>query len=595
MDNNQNANGSENKATAAHKGKENSCIVPEKKIEDTKLGEILLNNGLITRNDLNFAVNEEKLSGKSVGRILVEEEKIKETELVGFLSKYFCIDHVNLNDLEIPKDVIDLVPPEKAVKFRIIPYKKENETLYIAAADPTRKEIIDDISFLTGVPTEYAVASYSQIFRAMSKYYNASFILKSGKNVESAVSSGAESNEIIDVAKDSIGMNSVERYVDKVINDAIERGASDIHIEFYRKFARIRFRIDGKLTEYSNTAPTAKSNIISRIKIMSKLDITEQRFPQDGRITVSIGEHEIDLRVSCTPTLFGEKIVMRILNKSSLTFNIDKIGFSEMHLKTLRDAINKPYGMILVTGPTGAGKTTTLYSILTELNHISLNISTAEDPIEYDFPGINQVQINEKLKNEKTGSYFNFAEALRSFLRQDPDVIMVGEIRDHETASIAIQSALTGHLVLSTIHTNKASSTVTRLINMNIEPFLTASSLNLIIAQRLVRKLCVECREELPLESLKKIGITNLQNTSIKFYRAKGCPACNKTGYKGRTPIYEMLNITEEIKELINKGASESEIEKLGIEQGMKTLADSAKEKFLEGITSLEEILPYLK
>ena len=594
MDNNQNINGYENKAAAVRKAKENSCVIPEKKIEDTKLGEILLNNGLITRDDLIFAVNEEIQSGKSVGRILVEEGKLKEAELVDFLSKYFCIERVNLNDLEIPKDIISLVPPEKAIKFRIIPYKKENETLYVAAADPTRKEIIEDISFLTGMSTEYGVASYSQIFDAMSKYFNASFILKTGKNVESAVSSTAESNEIIDIAKDGEGMNSVERYVDKVINDAVEHGASDIHIEFYRKFARIRFRIDGKLTEYSNTPPTAKSNIISRIKIMSKLDITEQRFPQDGRITVSMGEHEIDIRVSCTPTLFGEKIVMRILNKSSLTFNIDKIGFSEMHLKTLKDAINKPYGMILVTGPTGAGKTTTLYSILNELNHVSLNISTAEDPIEYDFPGINQVQVNEKLKNEKTGAYFNFAEALRSFLRQDPDVIMVGEIRDHETASIAIQSALTGHLVLSTIHTNKASSTVTRLINMNIEPFLAASSINLIIAQRLVRKLCGECREELPLESLKKIGISNPQNTGIKLFRAKGCPSCNKTGYKGRTPIYEMLNITEEIRELINRGAPESEIEKLGIEQGMKTLADSAKEKFLSGITSLEEILPYI-
>ncbi len=568
----------------------------KKRTEDSKLGEILVSNSFITRADLENATAKEDLPAKPFLKILIDEGKIKETELSVFLSGYFKIDSVDIGALDIPKNIINMIPPEKAIKFRAIPYKIEKDILCIASADPTRNEIIDDISFFTGIPAVYSVAPYSQILNAMSKYYNASFFLEQFKNDDNAGRAAAETDEISDITKDKNSASAVEKYINKVINDAVERGASDIHIEFYRKFSRTRFRIDGRLIEYSNTLPTAKLNIISRIKNMSNMDITEQRFPQDGRITVSMGGHEIDIRVSCIPTLFGEKIVMRILNKSSLIFDINKIGFSQSHLNILKSAIHKPFGMILVTGPTGAGKTTTLYCILNELNNVSLNISTAEDPIEYDFPGINQVQVNEKLKNEKTNVYFNFAETLRSFLRQDPDIIMVGEIRDTETASIAIQAALTGHLVLSTIHTNNASSTVTRLINMKAEPFLVASSLNLIIAQRLIRKLCMECKEELPPEAFNNLGISVAGNGNnyIKLYKAKGCPACNKTGYKGRVPIYEMLDVTDEIRGLINSNPAESEIEKIAVKNGMKTLADSAKEKFLEGVTSFEEILPYL-
>lgn len=565
------------------------------KAEDYKLGEILLSNSFITEEDLSEAISKENLPSKPFIKILIDEEKIIEKNLTIFLSQYFCIDSVNISYIEIPKNIISMVPPEKARQFRIMPYKIEKGNLYIAAADPTKNEIIDEISFISGIPAVYSVAPYSQILSAISKYYNASFFLETFKNNENGVQASALSDEISDITKDkNNSASAVENYINKVINDAVEQGASDIHIEFYRKFSRIRFRRDGKLIEYSNTPPTAKSNIISRIKNMAQLDITEQRFPQDGRITVSMGGNEIDIRVSCIPTLFGEKIVMRILNKSSLIFDINKIGFSQAHLNILKTAIHKPYGMILVTGPTGSGKTTTLYCILNELNNTSLNISTAEDPIEYDFPGINQVQVNEKLKNEKTNVCFNFAETLRSFLRQDPDIIMVGEIRDSETASIAIQAALTGHLVLSTIHTNSASSTITRLINMKAENFLVASSLNLVIAQRLIRKLCIECKEELPPDSLKKFGFEDSGDRRFKIYKANGCPTCNKSGYRGRVPIYEMLDITEEIRELINNNAPESEIKKIAVKNGMKTLADSAKEKFLGGITSLEEILPYL-
>ncbi|RZD15948.1 MAG: type II secretion system protein GspE [Candidatus Acididesulfobacter guangdongensis] len=579
----------------------NYSNISKKRTESSNIGEMLVSNSLITREELDDAVSRQKLPVKPFIKILIDEGKIGESELVDFLSKAFCIDSVNINDLEIPKNIISSISPEMAVRFRVIPCKKENGFLYVATADPTINEIIDEISFYAGIPAQYLVTSYSQILSIISRYYNASFILKNGfgadgGNGENAWQTTKESDEISDISVNKSSAGAVEKYINKVISDAVEVGASDIHFEFYRKFSRIRFRTDGKLTEYSKITPaTAKLNIISRIKNMANLDITEQRFPQDGRIAVSLGGHEVDIRVSCLPTMFGEKIVMRILNKSSLIFDINKIGFSQEHLKILKTAIHKPYGMILVTGPTGAGKTTTLYCILNELNNFdSLNISTAEDPIEYDFPGINQVQINEKLRNEKTNTYFNFAEVMRSFLRQDPDVIMVGEIRDTETALIAVQSALTGHLVLSTIHTNNASSTITRLINMKIENFLAASSLNLIIAQRLIRKLCMECKEELSNEAIKKLGIIADCNNYFKLYKAKGCPVCNNSGYKGRVPIYEMLNITHEISEMINNNATESEIEMIAVKNGMKTLSDSAKEKFFSGITSLEEIFPYL-
>ncbi len=582
-------------AALLNKTEENQKLSASKKDENYKLGEILVSNSLIARKDLETAAKKESLPARPLIKVLIDDGKIKENDLSEFLAKYFFLNQVDINDIEIPKNIVNIIPPEKAIKSRAVPYKIENNTLYIAAADPTRNDIIDEISFITGIPAVYSVAPYSQIITAMSKYYNASFFLEKFKSIENAVKTDQESSDVSDISKDKDSASAVEKYVNKVIGDAVERGASDIHIEFYRKFSRIRFRIDGKLSEYSNTPPTAKLNIIARIKNMAKLDITEQRFPQDGRITVSLGAHEIDIRVSCIPTLFGEKIVMRILNKSSLVFDINKIGFSKSHLNLLGECIHKPFGMILVTGPTGSGKTTSLYCILNDLNNESLNISTAEDPIEYDFPGINQVQVNEKLKNEKTNVYFNFAETLRSFLRQDPDIIMVGEIRDNETASISIQAALTGHLVLSTLHTNNAASTITRLVNMKIEPFLIASSLTLVIAQRLIRKLCLECKEELPLETLKKIGIAEEKHDIyIKLYKAKGCPACNKSGYKGRIPIYEMLYVSENIKELINNSAAESELERAAISQGMKTLSDSAKEKFFTGITSLEEILPYL-
>jgi type IV pilus assembly protein PilB len=571
-----------------------SSRIITKKSESSNLGEILASNSFITKEDLEYALKKENLPVKPFIKILIDEGKIKENELSEFLSQYFSILLVHINDIEIPKNIINVIPPEKAIKSRIIPYKMDKGIIYIATADPTINEIIDDISFFTGMTAEYSVAAYSQILLALSKYYNASYMLNKLGGAEHNGQHTLKSDEIFDITKDKNGAGAVEKYINKVVSDGVERGASDIHIEFYRKFSRIRFRIDGKLLEYSNTPPTANSEIISRIKIMAGLDISEQRFPQDGRSSVTFGGHEIDIRVSSIPTLFGEKIVMRILNKSSLIFNMDKIGFSQANLKLIRDAMRKPYGMILVTGPTGAGKTTTLYCILNELNTPFLNISTAEDPVEYDFPGINQVQVNEKLKNEKTNVYFNFAETLRSFLRQDPDVIMVGEIRDTETSSIAIQAALTGHLVLSTIHTNNSASTITRLINMKIEKFLVASSLNLIIAQRLIRKLCMECKKELSDGELKHLGLSFNENNNFKLYKADGCPSCNKSGYKGRVPIYEILNITEEIRELINKSADESEIEKAAIRSGMKTLADTAKEKFFCGITSFEEILPYL-
>ena len=589
----------------------NSISNQRKITNEQKLGEILVSNHLIEKSDLEGALKKENLPLNTFIKILIDEDKLKENELVDFLSKFYKIEYVDISAMDIPKNIINMVPPDRVSKYKIIPYKIENGNIYVATYDPSRTDIVDDISFITGFPTLYSISSYSQIINAMSKYYNASFILDKFKKDENISSSADDSNEISDITNDKNSNNVIEKFINQVVSDAVARGASDIHIENYRKFSRIRFRIDGKLREYtSKISSAAKYNIASVIKTKCQpaLEFSETRFPQDGRISTLVSGQEIDLRVSLVPTLFGEKIVMRILNKSSLSFDLNRVGFSPAHLNILKSTINKPFGIILVTGPTGSGKTTTLYSILSELNkNESINICTAEDPIEYDFPGINQIQIDEKIKKKNTEETLNFAEILRSFLRQDPDVIMVGEIRDYETASIAIQAALTGHLVLSTIHTNNASATITRLINMNIEPFLISSSLNLIIAQRLIRKLCMECKEELDETAVEKLRAYALyddnedfpqnKNNYFKLYKAreKGCPTCNNTGYKGRLPIYEMLEVNDEIKGMINDNADESDIKKTAMKNGMKTLSDSAKEKFLSGVTSLEEILPYIK
>ena len=568
-----------------------SGLAKGEKVQDLKLGEILVKNGVITMDELSKALDEQRRVGGSIGRQLTKLGFLKDSELVSFLSKEFGAATVSLLDGEIPESVVKLIPPDLAVRYQVVPFKRQGNTLYLAVSDPTKVGALDDIKFLTGLNVEVVVSSESEIAQALSKYYNASTILTENKDYLNSIAI-EEINEELDISElqRSSSDQPVIKFVNKVLFDAVKTGASDVHAEPYESVVRFRYRIDGKLIEQMKLPVQLKNPIISRLKIMSQMDIAERRLPQDGRIKAKMDGKEVDMRVSCLPTLFGEKIVIRILDKSNLQLDMRKLGFSESQLSDFKTAIHKPYGMILVTGPTGSGKTTTLYSALSDVNKPDVNISTAEDPVEYNIQGINQVQVNEEIG-------LTFAQALRSFLRQDPDVIMVGEIRDLETAEIAVKAALTGHLVLSTIHTNNASSTISRLINMKVEPFLVASSLNLIIAQRLIRKLCNECKEAYypEVNVLKGLGFTESEIQSKRFYAAKGCSVCNKTGYKGRVAIYEVLNVRDEIKNLIYENANEFEIDKLAIKLGMKTLRQSAKEKFLEGTTSLSEIIQYME
>ncbi|MDA8157766.1 MAG: type IV-A pilus assembly ATPase PilB [Deltaproteobacteria bacterium] len=567
-----------------------SGIAKGEKLKDLKLGEILVKNGIISAAELNSALEEQKRVGGSIGRQLTKLGFIKDSDLVSFLSKEFGAATVNLLEGEIPESVIKLIPPDLAVKLQVVPFKRQGNTMYLAVSDPTRVEALDDIKFLTGLNIEIVVASENEIASALSKYYNASSILTENKDYLNSIAI-EETNEEVDISElqRSSSEQPIIKFVNKVLLDAVKMSASDIHIEPYESIVRVRYRMDGKLIEQMKIPGQLKNPIISRLKIMSQMDIAERRLPQDGRIKARMDNKEVDMRVSCLPTLFGEKIVIRVLDKSNLQLDMRKLGFSEEQLIDFKTAIHRPYGMILVTGPTGSGKTTTLYSALSEVNRPDVNISTAEDPVEYNIQGINQVLVNEEIG-------LTFASALRSFLRQDPDIIMVGEIRDLETAEIAIKAALTGHLVLSTIHTNNASSTISRLINMKVEPFLVASSLNLIIAQRLIRKLCAECKEPYypDANALAKSGFTNAEIAGKRFYKAKGCPVCNKTGYKGRIAIYEVLNVGDEVKNKIYENSNEFEIQRVAVNNGMKLLKESAKEKFLDGTTSLEEIIQYL-
>ena len=567
-------------------------IAKGEKLRDLKLGEILLRNNIITVEELEEAFAEQGHSGGSISTNLTKLGYVSGNEIDSLLSYESEIPVVNLLKEDIPENIIKLIPSELAIKYKIIPLKQFKGTLYLAISEHSKIDALDDIKFLTGLNVEIIVVSDNEIASALSKYYyyNALNILAENKEYINSISSEDFKEEInVSELESSSSEEPIIKFVNKVLLDGVKMGASDIHIEPYESILRIRYRMDGKLIEQMKIPAQLKSRVISRLKIMSQLDIADKRSAQDGRIKAKMEGKDIDMRVSSLPTLFGEKIVIRILDKSNLQLDMRKLGFSEEQMQDFNTAIHSPYGMILVTGPTGSGKTTTLYSALSELNKPDVNISTAEDPVEYNIQGINQVHVGE-------GNNLTFASALRSFLRQDPDIIMVGEIRDLETAEIAIKAALTGHLVLSTIHTNNAASTISRLINMDVEPFLVASSLNLIIAQRLVRKLCNECKEPYYEDEnvLTGLGFTKKEISGIRFYKEKGCSACNKTGYKGRIAIYEVLNISDDVKSKIYENASEFEIQAAAVKNGMKTLKESAKEIFLNGITSLKEIMQYV-
>jgi type IV pilus assembly protein PilB len=554
-----------------------------------KLGNFLVREGLITPEQLENALQEQKANGGMLGSNLVKMGYIEEAELMEFLSKQFGVPSTDPSKLDVDPEVIEMIPGNIVNKYRIVPISLEGQTLTIAMVDPSNIFIIDDIKFLTRKNIRVTVATESSIKSAMDRFYDAGAALEDVmQEFDEDGVDVVEGSEDLDLGEleEAAEQAPVVKLVNLILVDAIKKVASDIHVEPYEKSFRVRYRIDGVLYEVMKPPMKLKNALISRVKIMSRLDIAERRLPQDGRIKLKTKGKEMDFRVSVLPTLFGEKIVLRLLDKSNLQLDMTKLGFEKKQLANFQDAIHKPFGMVLVTGPTGSGKTTTLYSALSELNKTTENISTAEDPVEFNLGGINQVQIHEAIG-------LSFAACLRSFLRQDPDIIMVGEIRDFETAEIAIKAALTGHMVLSTLHTNDAPSTVNRMLNMGVEPFLVSSAVNLILAQRLARRVCLDCKEEIeiPKETLLDLGVPDEEVGSFKCYHGIGCTTCSQTGYKGRIALYEVMPMYEEIKELVLVGASSTEIKREAMRLGMLTLRQSGINKLKEGITTVEEVV----
>ncbi|MDQ3666338.1 MAG: type IV-A pilus assembly ATPase PilB [Acidobacteriota bacterium] len=593
-----------------------------------KLGEILVRENLISVQHLREALDYQREHGGRLGYNLVKLGLVTDDMITAVLSRQYGIPSVNLELFQIDESVLRLIPQEVAQKYSVIPLSRVGATLTLAMVDPTNVFAMDDIKFMTGLNVEPVVVAELSIQLAITKYYGTSREIElaaisvgepasersngKGSNGAGAITHAdlvsldsidfdhdsaedvevVEDNEEIDLSTLSRMSEDapVVRLVNVLLVDALRRGASDIHIEPYEKELRIRFRIDGVLYDVMHPPLKLRDALISRVKIMSKLDISEKRLPQDGRIKIKVKvdqrSRELDFRVSTLPTLFGEKVVLRLLDKENLMLDMTKLGFEPESLVKFQRNITKPYGMVLVTGPTGSGKTNTLYSALQSLNTVQTNIMTAEDPVEFNLMGINQVQMKEQIG-------LNFAAALRAFLRQDPNIVLVGEIRDFETAEIAIKAALTGHLVLSTLHTNDAPSTISRLMNMGIEPFLVATSVNLIQAQRLIRRVCKDCRSEhsMPPEALMEVGFSADDAKKLKTFKGKGCSTCNNTGYRGRIGLYEVMEVNDEIRELILIGASALELRKKAIEDGMITLRESGLQKIRDGLTTLEEVV----
>jgi len=559
-------------------------------MSNNRLGELLIRNNLITEEQLRKGLEEQKVQGGRLGTNLIKLGFLNEDELATFLSRQYGVPSINLAEFEIDSSVIRLVPPEVAQKYQIVPVNRAGSTLIVAMSDPSNIFAIDDIKFMTGYNVEVVVAPETSIKNAIDSYYDQSASLSDVmENLEDIDLEVVDEADQVDVGELSKATEDapVVKLCNLILTDAIKKKASDIHIEPYEKSFRVRYRIDGVLYEVMKPPMKLKNAITSRIKIMSEMDIAERRLPQDGRIKIKLpGGKDMDYRVNCLPTLFGEKICLRLLDKSNLQLDMTKLGYEPNALEWFKKEIHKPFGMCLVTGPTGSGKTVSLYSALSELNKVTENISTAEDPVEFNFAGINQVQMHEEIG-------LNFASALRAFLRQDPDIIMIGEIRDFETAEIGVKAALTGHLVLSTLHTNDAPSTINRLLNMGIEPFLVASAVNLITAQRLGRRVCGECKEpeEVHRQALIDAGIPEAEVDGTVCYKGKGCSVCNGTGYKGRVGIYQVMPMFEDIREAVLSGANTAEIKRVSMDCGVKTMRQSALTKLQEGVTTLEEVL----
>jgi len=595
-----------------------------------KLGQLLVASHMISEDQLKEAINLQRREGGRLGTNLVTLGYISEEKLVTFLSRQYGVPAINLPDYKIDQSVLKLVPVDIAKKYFLMPVVRVGATLTIALADPSNVFAIDDVKFMTGYNIEVVVAGESAIVEAISRHYMGGHtdalvaakrttatqalqakdytiseddlreetvtkfddgLMVDVDEFDRVVDKALDDVEVVEEQEDAETIKDVAPPIVKLVNgiliNAVKARASDVHIEPYENSLRVRQRIDGEMYTVMNLPVKIKSAVTSRIKIMSNLDIAERRLPQDGRIKLRLGKRrEIDFRVSTVPCLFGERTVLRILDKSNLQVDLTKLGFEEEALQEFMNALDKPYGMVLVTGPTGCGKTTTLYSALNYLNKVGVNISTAEDPVEYNFLGINQVHVREEIG-------LTFASALRSFLRQDPDVIMVGEIRDFETAEIAVKAALTGHLVLSTLHTNDAPSTISRILNMGIEPFLVSASVIVIAAQRLVKQVCEKCKEEekIPIPALIGLGFSEEEAKAIRCHKGKGCPACNGSGYKGRIALYEVMSLRDELKEMILEGASADELKKTAVRLGMRTMRMSGLAKVKSGITSVEEVL----
>jgi len=601
-----------------------------------KLGELLLKENMVTPEQLQEALAQQKSSGGKLGRVFVELGYVRDEEITSLLSRQYGVPSINLDHFEVDPVIVKIIPAETCRKYQIVPLSRSGATVTIAMADPTNVFAMDDIKFMTGYNVEPVVASEASVDDAIEKYYGSSRSLQlrqetgggggglggapslkevmdgPGLNIDDMASVGLSEVDLDSMADEEADVEEVSTQEDeidlgvlaksseaapvvKLVNvllvDALKRGASDIHIEPYEKDFRVRFRIDGLLYNVMALPLKLKDSLTSRVKIMAKLDISEKRLPQDGRIKIRLKieerSKELDFRVSCLPTLWGEKLVLRLLDKGNLMLDMTKLGFEEASLAKFKRAIAKPYGIVLVTGPTGSGKTNTLYSAISSLNTPETNIMTAEDPVEFNLMGINQVQIRDNIG-------LNFAAALRSFLRQDPNTILVGEIRDFETAEISIKAALTGHLVLSTLHTNDAPSTISRMVNMGVEPFLVGTAVNLIQAQRLIRRICTSCKEEVPntpAQTLIDLGFTPEEGAGVTMYVGKGCGRCNGTGYKGRVGLYEVMEITEGLRDLILMGATSVELRAKAIEEGMLTLRMSGLEKLRQGITTVEEVL----
>jgi len=557
---------------------------------NSAVGDLLVRAGKISPEQLQDALAAQRAHGGSIGAQLVKIPGLSERTIAETVSAHYGVPIVELGAYSLDEATLGLIPQNLALKHGVVPLVKSDSALTLAMIDPANLIALNDVKFITGLDIHVVLATESDMRQTLEKAF------ESGVSYESIIGDLDSTDVEVVETNEDVDLNALERatedapvvkLVNAILTDAIKKGASDIHIEPYEKHFRVRFRIDGVLYEIMRPPPKLKNAITSRIKIMATLDIAERRLPQDGRIKLKLGNgREMDFRVNVLPTLFGEKVVMRLLDKSNLQLDMTKLGFETGQLAHFKAAISKPHGMVLVTGPTGSGKTTTLYSALADLNQVTTNISTAEDPVEFNLAGINQTQMHTEIG-------FNFAAALRAFLRQDPDVIMVGEIRDLETAEIAVKASLTGHLVLSTLHTNDAPSTINRLLNMGVEPFLVASSINLILAQRLARRVCSQCAEMVEVESgvLEHLGLSPVEAASTTVRHGKGCERCSGTGYKGRIALYEVMPLHEELREAILKGVSAAELKRTAIRLGMLTLRASALMRLKEGTTTIEEVL----